>query len=97
MATLCTVTFLLEDKKMSQSHKVSVLVSNNGEIPKAIPAFIAHPGNQVPKAIPAPQKAQLSIPTPAIVVGPTANAKSPSFIKSAKQVNLKDVENQNEG
>ena len=77
-------------KESVRSPKVSVVVARNTGIPKAIPAFIAHPANPVPKATPAPQmisSIQLSIPTPAIVVSPTAGGtKPPSFLKSAKQV-----------
>ena len=73
-------------KESVRSPKVSVVVARNTGIPKAIPAFIAHPANPVPKAQMI-SSIQLSIPTPAIVVSPTAGGtKPPSFLKSAKQV-----------
>jgi hypothetical protein len=76
-----------------KSPTVSVLVARNVNSRKAIPAFIAHPGNAVPKATPAPLTIVSnagnvqSIQTRAIVVTPTGTGKSASFVRSAKQVN----------
>ena len=64
---------------------------------KPVPAFIAHPSNNVPKATPAltimTNTANMqSIPTRAIVVTPTGTGKSAgSFVKSAKQVNVRGL------
>ena len=76
-----------------KSPTVSVLVTRSTNSRKAVPAFIAHPGNAVPKATPAPLTIVSnagnvqSIPARAIVVTPTGTGNSGSFVKSAKQVN----------
>ena len=84
---------MVADTKITvKSPTVSVVVARNTNGRKAVPAFIAHPGNAVPKAIPAPltivsNAANVqSIPTRAIVVTPTGTPRSGSFVKSAKQV-----------
>lgn len=79
------------------SAPVSVLVRVPPHIPLAIPASIAAPDAQVPSALPVPTHIPSrvissssssmpipSIPTPAIVVSPSASSP-PSFMGSAKQ------------
>ena len=77
-----------------KSPTVSVLARNTNNR-KAVPAFIAHPSYNVPKATPAltivtNTTNMQSIPARAIVVTPTGTGttKSGSFVKSAKQVNI---------
>ncbi len=89
---------LVAERKITvKSPTVSVLVARNTNGRKAIPAFIAHPGNAVPKATPAPLTIVSnagnvqSIQTRAIVITPTGTGKSGSFVKSAKQVNTVHV------
>lgn len=81
------------DTKLTvKSPTVSVLVTRSTNGRKVVPPFIAHPGNAVPKATPAPLTIVSnasniqSIPTRAIVVTPTGTGNSGSFVKSAKQV-----------